>query len=52
MLPENLPLCPFIFRPDFVHNNRNQYLYLLDKLSAYQEGDATLLDNSAVVWMN
>jgi hypothetical protein len=29
-----------------------QFKYLLDKLSAYTEGTGTLLDNSAVCWMN
>ncbi|MDD9937761.1 MAG: DUF1552 domain-containing protein [Myxococcales bacterium] len=29
-----------------------QYVYLLDRLSAYSEGDGTVLDNSAVVWAN
>lgn len=29
-----------------------QYAYLLGKLDGYTEGDKTLLDNSAVVWMN
>jgi len=29
-----------------------QFKYLLDKLSAYQEQDGTLLDHSAVVWCN
>jgi Protein of unknown function (DUF1552) len=29
-----------------------QFKYLLDKLSAYQEADGTLLDHSAVLWCN
>jgi len=29
-----------------------QFKYLLDKLDSYQEPDGTVLDNSAVVWMN
>jgi hypothetical protein len=29
-----------------------EYAYLLDRLSAYDEGGASVLDNSAVVWMN
>jgi hypothetical protein len=29
-----------------------QLAYLCDKLAAYQEGDATVLDNSAVCWLN
>jgi hypothetical protein len=29
-----------------------QYVYLLDRLSAYDEGDGTVLDHSAVVWAN
>jgi hypothetical protein len=29
-----------------------QFRYLLDRLAGYTEGDATVLDNSAVVWLN
>ncbi|MBC8069767.1 MAG: DUF1552 domain-containing protein [Deltaproteobacteria bacterium] len=29
-----------------------QLAYLCDKLAAYEEGDATVLDNSAVCWLN
>jgi hypothetical protein len=29
-----------------------QFKYLLDKLSAYQEKDGTLLDHSAILWCN
>jgi hypothetical protein len=29
-----------------------QFKYLLDRLAAYEEGDGTVLDRSAVVWMN
>ena len=29
-----------------------QLAYLCDKLAAYEEGDATLLDNTAVCWLN
>lgn len=29
-----------------------QFRYVLDKLAAYQEGDATVLDNSVCVWAN
>lgn len=29
-----------------------QFKYLLDRLSMYTEGDATVLDNTAVVWLN
>lgn len=29
-----------------------QFKYLLDKLSAYTEGDGTVLDNCAIVWFN
>ena len=30
----------------------SQLAYLCDRLAAYPEGDATVLDNSCVVWMN
>lgn len=29
-----------------------EYVYLLDKLNAYEEGERTLLDNSVVMWIN
>lgn len=29
-----------------------EFKYLLDRLSAYEEGEGTVLDNSACVWMN
>jgi hypothetical protein len=29
-----------------------EFAYLLDRLSMYTEGNGTVLDNSAVVWMN
>lgn len=29
-----------------------QYAYLLERMSSYQEGSGTLLDNSAVLWAN
>jgi hypothetical protein len=29
-----------------------EYVYLLDKLNGYDEGNGTLLDNSAVLWLN
>jgi hypothetical protein len=29
-----------------------QFAYLLDRLAAYEEGDGTVLDRSAVVWMH
>jgi Protein of unknown function (DUF1552) len=29
-----------------------EFAYLLDKLNAYDEGDRSLLDNSAVLWIN
>lgn len=29
-----------------------EYVYLLDKLKAYDEGNGTLLDNSVVLWIN
>ncbi|MCY1013560.1 DUF1552 domain-containing protein [Nannocystis pusilla] len=34
------------------HWHAGQFKHLLDRLSAYEEGDGTVLDRSAVVWMH
>jgi len=39
-----------LFKIDTWH--ANQFKFLLDKLNAYTEGTGTVLDNSAVMWIN